>query len=141
VPKPLLVVNGIAAESRLTRTTEHLEVGEDPTACVYDGFRTTLLKTLPDGRRYERCPHCLQTYLVSDAEEPDESDDDDPLVHGGDAGDIEVLDGAGRVVGMTNAGLDDLLHQMTGELPEASQTDLNHLFGIETPDYPDFGSF
>lgn len=126
--------------SRVSERVEFLEVGEKPTTCTHCGARTGLIGMHKSGAREESCNHCWQRYLVTDApEEP--AAGDDPLVHGGDAGDIEVIDTrTGAVLGMTGPGLDDLLAELT---PEACQADLNHLFGIvpEGSDHPDFGSF
>ena len=129
--------------SRIGEPVEQLEVGENPTACTHCGTLTAMLAAMHGGARLEACLCCGQRYEVKDAP-PDPEDDDDPAVHGHDPGDIEVIDPVtGRVIGMTNAGLDNLLREMNGEMPEASQEDLDHLFGIKRPgaDHPDFGSF
>lgn len=78
---------------------------------------------------------------------------DDPIIHGGEPGEIDIIDeetGAiiGRTLeprlGMGKSEMDSLLIEL--ELPEASEDDLNHLFGkrsLDKPssDYPGSGDF
>lgn len=112
-------------DARRFQATEYLEVGENPTTCTHCGNRTEMVKRREDGTRLERCLHCQQLYDVSD--ETDATDD--PLMHGGDPGEIEVLDPVtGEVLGMTGSQMDDVLN------------DLGHIKG-DTPDHPDAGSF
>lgn len=69
---------------------------------------------------------------------------DDPFVHGGEPGEIEIVDVSGSVVGRTGRSigmakdaLEQVLAELSDDTPMTSQSDLNHLFGIKNdPDQP-----
>jgi len=95
---------------------------------------------------------------IPDPRGPGDTDNepDDPIVHGGDTGEIEIVDQAtGKVigrtlkwrVGMSNEEMDTALFALENNERYASQEDLNHLFGIKrspdepSPDYDGSGDF
>jgi hypothetical protein len=69
---------------------------------------------------------------------------DDPMVHTGEPGEIEIVDASGsvvghtgRMIGMERDALEQVLAELSDDTPMASQSDLNHLFGIkDDPDQP-----
>lgn len=69
---------------------------------------------------------------------------DDPMVHTGEPGEIEIVNEAGavvgrtgRAVGMERDALEQILAELSDDTPMASRADLNHLFGIKNdPDQP-----
>lgn len=109
----------IAAGSRGAAPIETIVADDQPTTCGYCGNRTQLVRSFvannPKASR-EVCNHCQQKYIV-------EQEDD------------EAVDGANQISPAT--GQLDPNHP----LPEASQTDLNHLLGVKPIKHPDFGSF
>ena len=119
---------------RVLEPVETNEVGEEMHHCGHCGTRTVLdvEKYTGTGPREHHCPHCQQRYVLED-EEPDAFD----------VGEIEVVDEVtGEVVGMTSAGSRTTgppLPDIADVLEEASQEDLDHLFGIERPE--SWGSF
>ncbi len=138
------------------------EVGEELHQCGFCGTRTEPDISKPGGPNWETanvCPHCEQTYYLTD----EQDEEGDELVSFGpdDLGEIEVVDErTGEVVG-TTAAPEGKLERATDKLKarlarlraeegggkpavlsEASQADLNHLFGIKPSPYGDeFGSF
>lgn len=146
----LRTTDAVPAGSRATEEPINQDVGEEVHCCGYCGTRTVETTWTDSDVQPQHCPHCQQRYnLTDELEDPDEAMD----------GEIEIVDErTGVVTGMTssNAGADttasliagirdfsDRWHQKpTAPLPEASQEDLNHLFGIEPSPYGDkFGSF
>lgn len=128
----------IPAGSRLLEPIVDVEVGEEMHHCGYCGTRTILddAAYYAGGSRHHDCPHCGQKYSVTDEE--DEYD----------LGEIEILDEkTGEVTGMTGPDKPTVLDGVLADLaptgmPEASQEDLNRLFGIKPSPYgDDFGSF
>lgn len=70
-------------QQRAHEPIQCIEVGEDPTTCIYCGTRTELDaieadfwdSRRPDAPVRENCPHCGQRYLVEDeALGPDDAD-------------------------------------------------------------------
>lgn len=153
----------VPAGSRASHPAVNQDVGEEMHHCGYCGTRTEPDPTKPAGPNWESawsCPHCQQTYYLTDEEVEDGEDvpDMDNL------GEIEIVDASGSVTGMTQPEkvdidtatanlkkrLDAIRKDSTVEwdragpkqMPEASQADLNHLFGIQPSPYgDDFGSF
>lgn len=129
----------IRAGSRSTEEVVHAEVGEEMHDCIYCGTRTILDDAgyYAHGGRNHGCPHCGQRYKLTD---------EDEMVSLDGEGEIEILDErTGEVIGTTAEPtvLDGVLADLapTG-LPEASQADLDHLFGVKPSPYgADFGSF
>lgn len=130
----------IPAGSRSTEEVVHAEVGEEMHVCGYCGTRTVMddATYYSTGTREHDCPHCQQRYVLTD--------EDDDMVSLDGEGEIEILDErTGKVIGMTAepTALDGVLADLapTG-MPEASQADLDHLFGVKPSPYgDDFGSF
>lgn len=59
---------------RAREPVQHIEVGENPTECIYDGTRTLMdwRTYYATGTRYETCPKCGQKYHVEDEDTPDD---------------------------------------------------------------------
>ena len=129
--------------ARAAEPIEYQCVDEDPHSCGHCGARTDLDDAgyYATGTLRHDCPDCGQRYVL---EEPD----DDDAVSLEAEGEIEIVDErTGQVVGMTSATGDTALDGIFAEidkvqLPEASQEDLDHLFGVKPSPYGDaFGSF
>jgi hypothetical protein len=136
----------VPAGSRSGETIVNQDVGEEMHDCGYCGTRTIETTWSADGVEHRHCPHCQQRYRLHDDEDAPDLDN---------LGEIEVVDErTGEVTGMTTPrrtpvekikeGLARLRAEQSSKatIPEASQADLNHLFGIEPSPYGDkFGSF
>lgn len=101
------------------------DAGEEMHHCGFCGTRTVEREWTDDNAILSECLNCKQRYRIEDGDD------------GYDLGEIEVVDEkTGAVTGMTKT-----------LMPEASQADLNRLFGIkpepvEPSPYGDiFGSF
>jgi predicted nucleic acid-binding Zn-ribbon protein len=128
--------------ARAAEPIEYQWVDEDPHSCGHCGARTDLDDAgyYASGTLRHDCPDCGQRYVL------EESDDDAVPLEA--EGEIEIVDErTGQVVGMTSEpdapAVDSVLADLAPSgMPEASQEDLDHLFGVKPSPYGDaFGSF
>ncbi|MPQ56258.1 hypothetical protein [Duganella sp. FT27W] len=119
----------------------HAAAGEDTHHCQICGTKTEHAREELAGPGWETpriCPHCRQRYYLTD-----EAKDVPDL---NDLGEIEIVDeSSGTVVGMTwddratkstaklKARLERLRAEEKTPVTEASQADLDHLFGKKRP--------
>jgi hypothetical protein len=117
------------------------EVGEEMHECGFCGTRTIMddATYYACGARNHDCPRCCQCHSLTD----EEDEEDEPVsLDGYDLGEIEVVDEkTGAVIGMTGPvePLANPLPDIANLLEEATQDDLDQLFGTERP--ASWGSF
>jgi len=121
-----------AKGSRAGLPVKTIEVGEEPTTCIYCGSRTNMIGIALNGKRREVCIHCEQQYDVEDEIETIADDSED-------AEEGVTIPAPFQETPI----LDKILAEFEGKpaTPEVGQEELNHLFGIKPSPYPDFGSY
>lgn len=131
----------VPASSRRAMAPIHAEATEETHDCQICGTKTEHAREGLAGPGWETpriCPHCRQLYYLTD------EDKDVPDLN--ELGEIEIVDeSSGKVVGMTSddrgtkvfanlkARLDRLRAEEKTPVLEASQADLDHLFGKKRP--------